>query len=146
MTALKTSQQHTAPICRICGQEARTGREVEHIGWTGPDCSRKVAALHQTLERNGLTEMFQGRVEFDAVESEDAHGVSCWVFPAHVELRMHRAEALGLNFIWGWLERGRAECYASLPNGETPTQARKRKRIFNRAMQRLELAPEREAA
>lgn len=124
----KNSTQRTAHTCRVCGQEARTGSVVQHIGWVGPDCKRKVAALHQTLEQNGLTEMFEGRVEFYPVESEDADGLSMWTWPLEINALRRRAEALGLKFCWHWAQTdGPAEGWIRLPDNR-----KARKRLFER--------------
>lgn len=126
MTVQQTTPPRPGQRCRICGTLSRTGRVVEHIGWCGPECVRKVAALHETLERAGLTEMFGGRVEFYPVESEDLNGVSMWTWPADIDELRVRAERLGLRFEWHWPRTdGPAQCYVRLPQN-----VRARKRLF----------------
>lgn len=127
MTVQQTAPRRPGRLCRICGTPSRTGRVVEHIGWCGPECVRKVAKLHETLERAGLTEMYADFVEFDPVESEDLNGVSMWTWPYEInELRV-RAERLGLRFEWSWPRTdGPAECYVRLPQN-----VRARKRLFS---------------
>lgn len=126
MTVQQAAPHRPGQRCRVCGTLSRTGRVVEHIGWCGPECVRKVAALHETLEREGLSEMFAGRVEFDPVESEDLNGVSMWTWPVEIDDLRRRAEALGLRFEWSWARTdGPAECYVRLPDNR-----RARRRLF----------------
>lgn len=47
--------------CELCGRQAETGKLTE-LGWAGPECQRKVAALPKILEAlqiKGFTGVFQ---------------------------------------------------------------------------------------
>ena len=51
--------------CSICGRQADTGQQTD-LGWAGPECQRKVAALPKVLDALGLdigTGLLQLRAE-----------------------------------------------------------------------------------
>jgi hypothetical protein len=101
---------------------------VPMLGWVGPTCAQKFAALERTIERDGLTDFLSGHVTFEPVESEDAHGVSCYDFPLHIQEMRHRAERLGFHFEWKWIMRFEsASCWLSLPRS-----GKLRRRLFAR--------------
>lgn len=118
-----TSIAHTTPNrqpkaqpCSICGRSTTTGKTVALFGFVGPTCYTKLAALTETLERGGLHEFLSGPVQFTPVESEDADGLSMWVWPMEIEGMKRRAERLGFNFEWHWPRTdGPATCWLNMP-------------------------------
>lgn len=112
----RAARRHPPKPCDACGTLTRKSKHVPGIGEVGSTCYQKVAALNAVLEQRGLTELFGGRREFAPQPSEDADGISQWVFPAHILTLRDRAEKLGLRFEWNWPRRaGPAECWVSLP-------------------------------
>jgi len=102
--------------CTICGTFSRNGKRIDGVGWVGPTCYRKIAALKAVLERDGLTTMFEGRVEYDVERGRDSAGVVQLYAPANVSALHRRAEQLGFKVKWEWLEKNvRAACWISIP-------------------------------
>lgn len=118
--------QHSHPLrqsppqtCTRCGRQSSMGKSVPLLGYFGPECYSKVAALKQVLEQRGLVEFLNGPVQFQPIESEDAHGVSMWVFPSYVQTMKNRAERLGFRFLWDWPRTdGPATAELKLPHGD----------------------------
>ena len=124
---LKRQPSAPAKPCDACGTLTRTGKHVPGIGLVGPTCYRKVAALQAVLEREGLTKLFTGRLEFEVIEGEDAHGNPTTLYPADVARLKFRAEQLGLKFERRIVHGTTAECWVELPrNKEARHQLLKR--------------------
>jgi hypothetical protein len=122
------NRQPKGQPCALCGRNSATGKTVAIVGWVGPTCYHRVAALERSLETLDLKRFLEGPVGFQAEPSEDAHGVSCWVFPEHIQVLMRRAEKLGFLFEWGWVEvGGAATCWLRLPKN-----SERRRKIFIR--------------
>lgn len=129
--SLQTSRQLFGKTerCQLCGRRSDTDKNIPVVGWTGPECAHKVAALEATLERLDLKRYLDGPVPFNAEPDEDAHSVSRWVFPEHIQAVMRRAKALGFLFQWGWVEydTGASQCWLRLPHN-----AERRRKVWAR--------------
>lgn len=117
--------------CALCGCPSETGKSVPLVGWAGPECARKVAALAESLEKLDLKRFLDGPVQFTPVESEDADGISMWVWPMQIEHMKRRAEMLGFSFEWSWPRTdGPATCWLTLPRN-----AERRRKLWGRLEQ-----------
>ena len=118
------NRQRKGQPCALCGRLSETGKSVAVIGWVGPTCYHRVAALEQCLERLDLKQFLDGPIQFTPVESEDADGISMWVWPMYIEPMKRRAEKLGFLFEWSWPRvDGPATCWLRLPRN--PERRRK---------------------
>ena len=110
--------QRPVERCALCARPiGPDAKVVPHIGKVGSTCAHRVAAIEQSLEKHDLTRFLESPVDFDAEPDEDAHSISRWVFPDHIQAVMQRAEKLGFQFLWGWTDEraGAARCWIVLP-------------------------------
>ena len=135
MTALAspTSIQRPVVRCGICSREINPDSAVIPVfGRVGGRCRVRHAAMAATLTREGLGEFLNGPVSFEPIESEDAHGVSMWVYPAHIQRLKDRAARLGFRVLDSWPRTdGPASLELKLPHQD---------KARNKLLKRLERA------
>jgi hypothetical protein len=126
------TSQRPVERCALCGRPIRAdAKVVPLIGKVGDTCYHRVAAIEGTLQKLGLTPLLEGTIEFEPEPGEDAHGVSSYVFPEHIQKLMNSAEKLGFRFEWEWTTcYESARCRIVLPRG-----AELRRRVWARTGQ-----------
>ena len=123
MTRLSQTARSARP-CTACGTQTRTGRTVEPLGFFGPECIHKVAALEAVVKRSGLESLLAGRVRVELIETTDAHGWGRIDYSADTARLKWQAEKIGLKWFAEQIgETLEADCWVQLPKG---VEARRR--------------------